>query len=69
MRADQVALVPECSECERPWLPADEERWHAYLTDDQSAELALMDRRRHRRRLSRIASDVAWQPIPGAFAR
>jgi hypothetical protein len=41
MRADQVALVPECDECETPWLPADEERWQAYLTDDEPAEVVF----------------------------
>lgn len=25
MSAEQVALIPECAECERPWLPADDD--------------------------------------------
>ena len=34
MQAKSGALIPECAECERPWLPADEERWRAYLGGD-----------------------------------
>jgi hypothetical protein len=40
MRIERVALIPKCAECEAVWLPADEERWQAYLTDDEPAELA-----------------------------
>jgi len=36
-----VALIPECAECQAAWLPADEERWSAYLTDDEPPELAF----------------------------
>jgi len=25
--AESVALIPECTECDANWLPADEERW------------------------------------------
>ena len=32
MKAESVALIPECVECEARWLPADEERWQAWLT-------------------------------------
>jgi hypothetical protein len=33
---EQVALVPQWSECLEVWLPGDEERWRAYLdTDDE----------------------------------
>jgi hypothetical protein len=32
--AEQVALIAHCAECDARWLPADEERWAAYLTDD-----------------------------------
>lgn len=39
MSAEQLALTPQCAECEALWLPADEERWRAYLTDDEPAEL------------------------------
>jgi hypothetical protein len=39
--AQQAALIPECVECEIPWLPADEERWSAYLTDDEPPEIAF----------------------------
>jgi len=41
MRAGSVALIPSCAECEVPWLPADEERWSAYLTDDEPPEPAF----------------------------
>jgi hypothetical protein len=30
-----IALIPHCAECEARWLPVDEERWRAYLTDDE----------------------------------
>ena len=39
MAAEQVALIPQCSECAAVWLPADEERWQ--LTCDQPPELAF----------------------------
>jgi predicted RNA-binding Zn-ribbon protein involved in translation (DUF1610 family) len=33
--AEQVALILRCAECGEVWLPADEDRWHAYFdTDD-----------------------------------
>ncbi len=36
MSAEQVALIPQCAECREVLLPADEDRWKAYLdTDDQ----------------------------------
>jgi hypothetical protein len=38
---ETVALIPECAECEARGLPADEERWFAYLTDDEPPELAF----------------------------
>jgi hypothetical protein len=38
---EQVALIPRCTECEARWLPADEDRWEAYLTDDESPELVF----------------------------
>jgi hypothetical protein len=41
LSAEQVALIPECAECGAPWLPADEERWSAYHTDDEPPELAF----------------------------
>jgi hypothetical protein len=39
--AEQVALIAECAECEVPWPSANEERWQAYLTDDEPPELAF----------------------------
>jgi hypothetical protein len=41
VRAESVALIPTCVECDARWLPADEERWAAYLTDDEPAEVAF----------------------------
>ena len=35
MSAEQVSLIPRCAECGEVRLPADEDRWKAYLdTDD-----------------------------------
>jgi hypothetical protein len=39
--AETVALIPQCAECGQVWLPADNERWSAYLTDDEPPELAF----------------------------
>jgi hypothetical protein len=39
--AELVALIPRCAECEAHWLPAEDERWRAYLTDDEPPELAF----------------------------
>ena len=41
MRAERVALIPRCAERESAWLPADEECWSAYLTDDEPPEIAF----------------------------
>jgi hypothetical protein len=41
VNAESVVLVPRCTECEADWLPADGERWRAYLTDDEPPELAF----------------------------
>jgi hypothetical protein len=41
MRAESVALILECAECGARCLPADEDRWEAYLTDDEPPELAF----------------------------
>ena len=35
MSAESVALIPRCAECEAGWLPADEDRWRAYLGCDE----------------------------------
>lgn len=40
MPVEGVALIPRCAECEAAWLPADEERWRAYLGDDDLDEPA-----------------------------
>lgn len=39
-RGESVALIPRCAEREASWLPADE-RWRAYLTEDEPTELAF----------------------------
>jgi hypothetical protein len=41
MSAESVALIPQCQECSAHWLSADEERWAAYLTDDEPAEVVF----------------------------
>jgi hypothetical protein len=41
MALERVALIPTCAECEAVWLPADEGRWQAWLTDDEPAELVF----------------------------
>jgi hypothetical protein len=41
MSAEGVAVILQCAECRTVWLPADEERWEAYLTDDEPPELAF----------------------------
>jgi hypothetical protein len=33
--AEQVVPIPRCAECEAVWLPADEDRWRAYLGGDE----------------------------------
>jgi hypothetical protein len=35
MHIEGVAIIPRCAECEAYWLPADEARWQAWLTDDE----------------------------------
>jgi hypothetical protein len=37
--AERVALIVRCAECGEFWLPADEERWSAYL--DTHSELVF----------------------------
>jgi hypothetical protein len=34
-------LIPSCVECDARWLPADEERWAAHLTDDEPADVVF----------------------------
>ena len=41
MSAESVALMPKCAECHRVWLPADEDRWQAWLTCDEPPEIAF----------------------------
>jgi hypothetical protein len=37
----QVTLIASCRECEARWRPADQERWQAWLTDDDPAEVVF----------------------------
>ena len=41
LSAERVALIPACAECEAVWLPTDEERWQAWLTDDEAPGLVF----------------------------
>jgi hypothetical protein len=41
MHIERVAIIPRCAECEAHWLPADQERWQAWLTDDEPPELVF----------------------------
>ena len=34
MSAEYVAVIPQCEECQKVWLTADEERWQAHWIDD-----------------------------------
>jgi hypothetical protein len=34
MSAEQVAVIPQCAECDEVWLLADHDRWRAYLDTD-----------------------------------
>ena len=38
MDAQQVALIPRCTECGAYWLPADAERWQTHLGGDDLDE-------------------------------
>jgi hypothetical protein len=38
---ERVAVIPQCAECGKVWLPAGGERWEAYLTDDERRKLAF----------------------------
>jgi hypothetical protein len=34
-------VILECAGCERPWMPAKEERWQAWLTCDEPPEIPV----------------------------
>lgn len=40
MSAERVALIPECVGCYARWLPADKERWQAWLTRYEPPDLS-----------------------------
>ena len=41
MSPERVALTPQCAECGKVWLPADQKRWQAWLTCDEPPEVAF----------------------------
>jgi hypothetical protein len=41
MNAESGAAWPQCTECGKVWLPADDRRWKVHLTDDEPPELAF----------------------------
>lgn len=41
MPIESAAIITSCTECDARWLPADEERWSAYLTDHEPPDLAF----------------------------
>jgi len=38
MPVEGVAQIPRCEECDALWLPADPERWRAYLGCDEDLD-------------------------------
>jgi hypothetical protein len=42
MSAERVAIIPECAECERPWLPADVRYANQRSPDDEPPEVAFL---------------------------
>lgn len=40
VNSDRGTLIAKCAECEAVWLPADDERWRAYLGGDDLDEPA-----------------------------
>jgi hypothetical protein len=45
MHMEGVGTIHRCDECEAYWLPTDETRWQAWLTDDEPPELTSTARR------------------------
>ena len=41
MPLESVAPILACAECEAVWLPADEARWQAWLTDNEPPALVF----------------------------
>jgi hypothetical protein len=41
MPIERVALIPRCAECKAAWLPAEDERWRAFHTDDEPPEVVF----------------------------
>jgi hypothetical protein len=39
VKAEDVASILRCAECGAVWLPADEERWRAYLDCDDEVQV------------------------------
>lgn len=36
MSAEPVALISQCEECTRIWLPDERDRWRCYLDDEDN---------------------------------
>jgi RNase P subunit RPR2 len=34
--AEPVAVIPQCEECFRVWLPTDAKRWRCYFDDEDN---------------------------------
>jgi hypothetical protein len=67
MHSESVAVIPRCTECGAQWLPADEERWRAYLGSDTS-----MSRRRSSstvRTAPNARSETTEQSVGGSRGR
>jgi hypothetical protein len=43
VKAEDVASILRCSECGAVWLPADEERWRAYIDCDDEIQVFCPD--------------------------
>jgi RNase P subunit RPR2 len=37
--AEPAALIPQCEECRRVWLPHERQRWRAYFDDEDQLVL------------------------------
>lgn len=71
---ESVAFILQCAECDDVWLPADEEHWRAYVTDDEPPQLAFYCPGRRRSAMPAVeecnASDACLsRPCPTPFAQ
>jgi hypothetical protein len=63
---ESIALLPQCAECGKVWLPADSEHWEADLTDDEPPEVAFYC---PSARSASLAATEAEGALPGAYGR